>query len=87
MQPHLLTSFEIQKFYENEPKFNGVYSRNNLSKIRNGAHIINLDEYKSEGTHWTALYVNDNNVIYFDNFGVEHIPIEIKKLLETEILR
>ena len=52
-----------------------------MSKIRNGAHIINLDEYKSEGTHWTALYVNDNNVIYYDNFGVEHIPKEIKQLI------
>ena len=43
------------------------------------AYIINLDEYESIGTNWIALYVNDNNVTYFDSFGVEHIPKEIKK--------
>ena len=45
MLPHPLTSFEIQKYYE--PKFNGVYSRNNLSKTKDGAYVINLDEYES----------------------------------------
>ena len=45
--------------------------------IKDGAYIINLDEYESIGTHWISLYVNDNNVTYFDNFGVEHIPKEI----------
>ena len=74
MWPHLLTNFEIQKYYQNEPKFNGVYSRNNLPKIKDGVYVINLDEYKSIGTHWIALYVNGNNAIYFHSFGVEHIP-------------
>ena len=45
-------NFELQKYYQNEPKFNGVYSRNNLPKIKDGAYVINLDEYKSVGTHW-----------------------------------
>ena len=58
MVPHPLTNFEIQKYYQNEPKFNGVYSRNNLPKIKDGAYVINLDEYESIGTHWIALYVN-----------------------------
>ena len=44
-------------------------------------YIINLDEDESIGTHWIALYVNDNNVTYFDSFGVEHIPNEIKKII------
>ena len=60
MPPHSLTNFEIQK-YENETKFNGVYSRNNLSKIKDGAYIINIDKYESIGTHWIALYVTDEN--------------------------
>ena len=81
MLPHPLTNFKTQKSYENEPKFNGVYSRNNLSNIKDGAYIINLDEYESIGTHWIALHVNDNNVTYFDSFGVEHIPREIKKFI------
>ena len=54
MPPHPLTNFEIQKYYENEPKFNGVYSRNSLSKLKDGTYIINLDEYESVGTHWIA---------------------------------
>ena len=81
MPPHPLTNFEIQKYYENEPKFTGVYSRNNLSKIKDGAFILNLDEYESIGTHWIPLYVNDNNVTYFDSSGIEHIPKEIKKFI------
>ena len=57
MPPHPLTNFEIQKYYQNEPKFNGVYSRNNLSKIKDRAYIINCDEYESMGTHWVDLMI------------------------------
>ena len=74
---HPLTNFEIQKYYRDEPKFNGVYSRDNLPNTRkDGEYVINLDEYSDIGTHWIALWVN-NNVTYFDSFGVEHIPKEI----------
>ena len=69
------------KYYENEPKFNGVYSRNNLSKINDRTYTINLDEYKSIGTHWIALHVNAKNVTSFDSFGVEHILEEINKFI------
>ena len=78
MPPHALTNFEIQKYYQNESKFNGVYSRNNSPKIKDGAYVINLDKFKSIGTHWIDLYVNAENVTYFDSFGVEHVPKEIK---------
>ena len=78
MLPHPLTNSEIQKYYQNEPRFNGVYFRDNLPKIRDGAYVINLDEYSDIGTHWVALYVNNNGVTYFALFGVEHIPKEIK---------
>ena len=84
MLPHPLKNFEIQKYYQNEPKFNGVYSGNNLPKIKDGAYVINLDEFKSIETHWIALYVNKNNVTYFDNFGVEHIPKEYKKFIRNK---
>ena len=58
---HLLTNIEINEYYKNEPKFNGVYSRNNLPKIiKKGAYVINLDEYANIGTHWTALFLNQN---------------------------
>ena len=70
--PHPLTNFEIQKYYKNEPRFNGVYSRDNLPKIKDGAYIINLDEYSDIENHWVALYLQNSNVTYFDPFGVEH---------------
>ena len=73
MLPHSLKNFEIQKYYQNETKFDSVYSRNNLPKIKDGAYVINLDEFKSIGTHWIALYVNRNNATYFDSFRVEDI--------------
>ena len=69
---------EYKKYYQNKPKFNGAYSRNNLSKINDGAYVINLDEFKSIGTHWIALYTNADNIVFFDSFGVD-IPKEIKK--------
>ena len=80
--PHPLTNFEIQAYYQNEPRFNGVFSRDNLpNTIKNGAYVINLDEYRDIGTHWVALYVNNKSALYFDSFGVEHIPNEIIKFI------
>ena len=73
MLPRSLTNFGIEKYHQNEPKSNGVYSRNNLSKIKNGTFIMNLDESKSIKTDWIILRVNAKNVGYFDNFRSEHI--------------
>ena len=81
MPPHPLPNFEMQKCYQKEPKFNGAYSRNNLSKIKVEAYIINLDEYESIGTHWIVLHVNAENVTYFVSFGVAHILKKIIKLI------
>ena len=85
MLPHPLTSFEIQKYYQNEPRFDGVYFRDNLTEIKDGAYVINLDEYSDIGTHWVALYVNNNNVTYFDSFDVEHITKEIKAFIDRSL--
>ena len=85
MLPHPLTNFEIQKYCQNEPRFNGVFSRNNLSlKIKDGAYVINLDEYADVGTHWIALFCNRNKIVYFDSFGVEHVPAEIKEFIGNQ---
>ena len=58
MSSHPLTNFEIQKYYQNEPRFNGIYSRDNLPKTKDGAYVINFDEYSGIGTHWIALYAS-----------------------------
>ena len=60
MPPRPLKNLEMKTYYQNESKINGVYSRNNLAKIKDGKYVINLDEYKLIGTHWIALYVNGN---------------------------
>ena len=91
MPPHPLTNFETQKYCQNEPRFNGIYSRDNLQEIKDGEYIINLDEYSDIGTRWVASYVQ-NNVTYFDSFRVEHIPKEIRtfignKNIKTNIFR
>ena len=70
MSPHPGTNFEIQKYYQNEPRFNGVYSRDNLPKVKDGAYVINLAECSDIGTHWVALCVHNNDVTYFGSFGV-----------------
>ena len=87
MPPYPLTSFEMQKYHQNGSRFNGVYYRDNLSKIKDGAYVINLDEYSDIGTHWVALYVNNSDVTYFDSFGVEHIPKEIKAFMNNKNIK
>ena len=82
---HPLTNIEISEYYKNEPRFNGVYSRNNLpNKIKKGAYVINLDEYENTGMHWVSLFDKANKVIYFDSFGIEHI---LKKLINLLVIK
>ena len=86
--PHPLTNFEIQKYYKNEPRFNGVFSRNNLlKKMKDGAYVINLDKYAGVGTHWIALFCNRNEIAYFNSLGVEHVPEEIKEFIENKNIK
>ena len=82
MPPHPLANFEMQKYYQNEPRFIGVFSINNLPKlIKDGAYVINLDKYGDVSTHWIALFCNRNEIVYFDSFGVQHVPEEIKNFV------
>ena len=75
-----------------KPRFNGVYSRDNLLKIKDGAYVINLDEYSDIGTHWVALSIINNDVTCFNSFGVEDIPKDVRtfignKKIKTNIFR
>ena len=80
MPPHPLKNFEIQKYYQNEPRFNGVYCRNNLpKKIKDGAYVINFDEYAYVGTHL--------EIVYFDVFGAEQIPDKIKEFVGNKNIK
>ena len=87
----------MSEYYKNEPRFNGVYSRNNSpNKIKKGAYVINLDEYENTGTHWVSLFVKPKytagsssleRTVYFDSFGVEHIPKEINKFIDNKKIK
>ena len=80
---HPLTNIEINEYYANEPRFNGVYSRNNLpNKIKKGAYVI-----KNTGTHWISLFVKPKYTVYFDSFGVEHTPEEINKFIGNKKIK
>ena len=87
MSPHPGTNFEIQKYYQNEPRFNGVYSRDNLPRIKDGAQAISLEEYSDIGTRWVPLQLYNNDVTYFDSFGVQHIPKEIKAFINNKNIK
>ena len=80
IQPHPLTNFE--------PRFTGVYSRYNLPKtVNNGAYVVNLDDYANIDTHWVVLYVSNNDVTYFDSFGVEHAPEEVERFVGNKSIK
>ena len=81
------TSSSFNKFW-NEPRFNSVFSRDNFpEKIKDGAYVINLDEHADTGTHWITLFYKKSEIGYFDSFGVEHIPEEIKKFIGNKNLK
>ena len=84
--PLPLTNFEIQK-YKNEPRFNGVFWRNNLpKKIKDGAYIINLDEYADVGTHWIALFCKKKMKLFISIVLVLNIFLQkLKNLLKIKI--
>ena len=80
-----MTNFEIEKYFKNQPKFIGVYSRNNLPSVaRDGGYVVNLDERGSTGTHWVAIHIKGPKATYFDSFGIEHIPNEVLRFLNKK---
>ena len=88
MSIHPLPNFKMKIYYQNKPKFNCIYFRNNLPKIKDGTYVINLDEFKSIRNHWIALFVNGNNITYFDSLGLKHIPTEINNFIgNTNIMK
>ena len=88
--PRPLTNFKIQKYYKNEPRFNGVYSRNNLpKKVKDGAYIINLDEYEDVGTHCIALFCKKKklfiSIVLVLNIFLKKLKNLLKNSLEIKI--
>ena len=95
--PHPLTNFEIQKYYKNEPRFNGVFSRNNLpksnfiecnsiKKIEDGAYIINLEKYANVGTQWIVYFKKKMklfiSIVLVLNIFLKKLKNSLKNFLE-----
>ena len=73
---HPLSNIEITEYFNHEPRFNSVFSRNNLPRIKDRVYVINLDDQKSKGTHWVSLFIDKHLDVYFDSFEIECIPQE-----------
>ena len=90
MPPHPVTNFEIQKYYQNEPRVYDVYSRDNWrssAHIKDGTYLKNLDKYSDIRTYWVALYLQNNDVTYFDSSRVEYIPKEIRTFISNKNIK
>ena len=85
MKRHPLRKFEIQKYYENESRFNAVFSRDNLpNKIKDGAYVINIDEHEDIGTHWIALFCKKIKLFILIVLELNIFLKKLKNLLVTE---
>ena len=87
MPPHpLITNFEMQKYYENEPRFIIAFSRDQMpKKIKDGAYVINFDEYKDVGTHWISLFCNRSEIFYFGGLVLNMFLRKLKNLSGIKI--
>ena len=71
---HSLNNIKITEYFNYEATFHGVFSGNNLTKIKDGAYVINIDDKKSKGEHWVLLFSEKHLAVYFGSFGIEYIP-------------
>ena len=81
-----LNNIEITNYFNDEPIFNGVFSRNNLPRIKDGGYVINLDDKNSNAAHWVSLFIDRNTTVYFDSFGIEYIPQEVFNIIKDKLI-
>ena len=74
---HPLSNIEITNYFNYEPRFNGVFSRSSLLRIKDGAYVVNLDDKNIKGAHWVSLFIDRNLAVCFDSFGIEYTPYEV----------
>ena len=85
---HPLSNIEITKYFNYEPRFNGVFLKGNLSRIKDRANVINLNDKQSKSTPWVSLVIDRSTALYFDSFRIEYIPQELlNKIKDKSITR
>ena len=83
---HSLSNIEITNYFKYQPRFKGVFSRNNLPRIKDGTYIINLDNKNSKGTHKVSLFTDRNTVVNFDSFGIKYIPLDVVNKFKHKLI-
>ena len=71
---NLIKYRKVSKYSDHDCRFNGVFSKDKVSRIKNGAYVINLDDKQSKSIHCVSLFIERNTAVYFDSFGIEYIP-------------
>ena len=79
-----LNNIEITNYFKYEPRFNSIFSRNNLPRIKDGAYVIHLDDKNSKGTYWVSVFIDRNKTVYFHSFGIGYFPQEILDKIRDE---
>ena len=79
-----LNNIEITNYFKYEPRFNSIFSRNNLPRINDGAYVIHLDDKNSKGTYWVSVFIDRNKTVYFHSFGIGLFPQEISDKIRDE---
>ena len=72
-----MSNIKITKYFNYRHRFNGIFSRDNLTRIKNETFIINIDDKQSIGAHWVSLFTDRNTTMYFDSLSIEYIPQEV----------
>ena len=78
-------NINITNYFNNEPRFNGAFSRNNLRRTKDGVHVINLNDKNSKGTHWISLFFDRNLAVYFDSLSIKYVPQKILNKIRDKI--
>ena len=84
---HYLSNIEITKYFNHEPRFNGVFSRHNFPRIKDEAYIINLNYKKTNGTHWVSLFIEKITAAFSDSFGIKALSKAKDKSITHNIFR
>ena len=81
---YALNNIQITKYFNYEPRFNGVFERDNLPRIKGRVYVINLDNKQSEGTYCVSLFIDKHAALYFDSFGIEYFPQEVLNKIQDK---
>ena len=75
---------KVSKCYENVYRFNCVFSRDNLPRVKYGVHAINLSDKQSKGIHLVSLFLDRNMIAHLNYFGIENLTQHIAQRIKDK---